>query len=195
MSKDHILLINVKNLAYSRTYKRISAISCTMVSRLQRSLCNLLTQHKCTNRNTASKRFCTGHNIRLYTVCLPCKIISGTSHSALDFIQNKENIFLITQCANALQKLSFRWINTAFSLYGLHNNCTCFICNLGFYPLKIIEISKFHTTHERLKRLTVMCISSDRKCSNRSAMERMIHGNDLMICMSVTFISILFRSL
>ena len=166
-----------------------------MISRLQGSLCNLLTQYKCTYRNTASKRFCTGHNIRLYTICLPCKIISRTSHSTLDFIQNKENIFLITQCANALQKLSFRWINTAFSLYGLHNNCTCFICNLGFYTLKIIEISKFHTTHERLKRLTVMCISSDRKCSNRSAMERMIHGNDLMICMSVTFISILFRSL
>ena len=165
-----------------------------MISRLQRSLCNLLTQYKCTYRNTASKRFCTGHNIWLYTICLPCKIISGTSHSALNFIQNKENIFLITQCANTLQKLSFRWINTTFSLYSLHNNCTCFICNLGLYTLKIIEISKFHTTHERLKRLTIMGISSDRKCSDRSSMERMIHSNDLMICMSVTLISVLFRS-
>ena len=190
MFNDLIILINVKYFADCSTYKRVSTISCTMVTRFQRSFSCLLTQYKCAYRHTTSKSLGTCHNIRLYTVCLPCKIMSGSSHTALNFIENQHNIFLVTDLTQTFQKFFLRRINTTLTLNNLSNNCAGLICDLSLYALKVIEIRKLHTTHQRLKGLSVMSSSCYGKSSDTSSMEGMVHGNDLMICMSVTYICI-----
>ena len=195
MFDDLIILINVKYFADCSTYKRVSTVSCTMITWLQRSFRSFFAQYKRTYRHTTSKSFRTCHNIRLYTVCLPCKIMSGSSHTALNFIENQHNIFLVTDLTQTFQKFFLRRINTTLTLNNLSNNCAGLICDLSLYTLKIIKIRKLHTAHQRLKGLSVMSSSCYGKSSDTSSMEGMVHGNDLMICMSVTFISILFRSL
>ena len=190
MFNDLIILINVKYFADCSTYKRVSTISCTMVTWLQRSFGSFLAQYKCTYRHTAAKGFGTCHNIRLYTVCLPCKIMSGSSHTALDFIEDQHNIFLITDLTQTFQEFFLRRINTALTLYNFSDDRAGLICDLSLYTLKIIEIRKLHTAHQRLKGLSVMSSSCYGKSSDTSSMEGMVHGNDLMICMSVTYICI-----
>ena len=190
MFNDLIILINVKYFADCSTYKRVSAISCTMVTRFQRSFSSFLIQYKRPYRHTTSKSFRTCHNIRLYTVCLPCKIMSGSSHTALNFIENQHNIFLITDLTQTFQEFLLRRINTALTLNNLSNDRAGLICDLSLYTLKIIKIRKLHTAHQWLKGLSVMSSSCYRKSSYTSSMKGMVHGNDLMICMSVTYICI-----
>ena len=185
MFNDLIILINVKYFADCSTYKRVSTISCTMITWLQRSFGSFFAQYKRTYRHTTSKSFRTCHNIRLYTVCLPCKIMSGSSHTALNLIEDQHNIFLITDLTQTFQKFFLRRINTTLS-----DDRAGLICDLSLYALKVIKIRKLHTTHQRLKGLSVMSSSCYGKCSDTSSMEGMVHGNDLMICMSVTYICI-----
>ena len=37
------------------------------------------------------------HISNLYSICLPCKIMPGTSHTALDLVQDQNDILLITK--------------------------------------------------------------------------------------------------
>ena len=190
MFDDLIILINIKYFADCSTYKRVSAISCTMVPWLQRSFGSFFVQYKCTYRHTTSKSLGTCHNIRLYTVCLPCKIITGSSHTTLDFIEDQHNILLITNLAQTFQKFLLCRIDTALTLNNLSNDRTGLICDLSLYAFQIIEICKLHTAHQRLEGLSVMSSSCYGKSSDTSSMEGMVHGNDFMICMSVTYICI-----
>ena len=190
MFNDLIILINVKYFADCSTHKWVSTISCTMITWLQRSFGSFLIQYKRTYRHTTSKSLGTCHNIRLYTVCLPCKIMSGSSHTALDLIENQHNIFLITDLAQTFQKFFLCRINTALTLNNLSDDRAGLICNLSLYAFQIIKICKLHTAHQWLKGLSVMSSSCYGKCSDTSSMEGMVHGNDLMICMSVTYICI-----
>ena len=190
MFDDLIILINVKYFADCSTYKRVSTVSGTMIAWLQRSFGSFLTQDKCTYRHTTSKSFRTCHDIRFYTICLPCKIMSGSSHTALDLIENQHDVFLITDLTQTFQKFFLCRINTAFTLYNFSDNRAGLICNLSLYAFQIIKICKLHTAHQWLKGLSVMSSSCYGKCSDTSSMEGMVHGNDLMICMSVTYICI-----
>ena len=116
--------------------------------------------------------------------------MSGSSHTALNLIEDQHNIFLITDLTQTFQEFFLRRINTALTLNNLSDNCAGLICDLSLYTLKIIKIRKLHTAHQRLKGLSVMSSSCYGKCSDTSSMEGMVHGNDLMICMSVTYICI-----
>ena len=97
MGKDLIFFKNVKYLADCCTYEGISTVSGSVVAWLQGSCSCFFVQHKSTYRNTTAKCFGTGHDIRLYSICLPCKIMSGTSHTALDLVQDQDDILLITK--------------------------------------------------------------------------------------------------
>ena len=99
MGKDLVFFKNIKYLADCRAYERVSAIGGSMIAWLQGCCRCFLIQYKSTYRNTAAKSFGAGHDIRLYAVCLPCKIMSGTSHTALDLIQDQDDIFFIAEFA------------------------------------------------------------------------------------------------
>ena len=147
MCKDQIFFKNRKHLTYCCTHERISAISSAMISWLKAGRSSLFVQYKSPYRNTASKSLCTGHNIRLYPICLPCKIITGSSHSTLDLIQDQQNILFIADPAKAFQKFLVSSINTAFTLYSFCNNSTGFVCNLRLNTFKIIKVCEFHASH------------------------------------------------
>ena len=84
-----ILLENIKYCADCSSYKRISTISCSVITGCQRFICHLLSHKKCTHRHTTAKCFCNSHNIRFHTIILPCKHCTGTSHTTLNFIQDQ----------------------------------------------------------------------------------------------------------
>ena len=194
MRKDLVFFEDIKYLADRRAYKRISTVSGSMIAWLQGCCRCFLIQNKSTYRNTAAKSFGTGHDIRLYAVCLPCEIMSCTSHTTLDLVQDQDDIFLITELTQAFQELFGSRVNTSLALYSLGDDGTGLVCNLSFYALKVIEIRKFYATHQRLKRLSVVCSTRHGKCTDAAAVERMVHGNDLMICMAISLVGIFLGS-
>ena len=150
MCKNVILFKDIKYLADCCTYERISTISCTMVSWHQRLCC-----------------------------CFFCKIISGSSHAALNLIKDQNNVLFVAKCAKPLQEFLLRRINSSFTLYDFCNDCTGFICDLCLHTLQIIKVCKLHTADQWFKRLSVMFCSCYRKSSHASAMEGMIHRDNL----------------
>ena len=70
-------------------------------------------------------------------------------------------------------------------LDSLKDNRTCLVCHLRLHTLKIIEISKFHIANQRLKRFPVMHISCHRKRTHCPSVKRMIHRDNIMVCMAV----------
>ena len=63
-------------------------------------LCYFLRHHKCTYRYTAAQCLGRSHDVRLHAETLPCIHVTGTSHAALDLIQNQQDIPLIAQITN-----------------------------------------------------------------------------------------------
>ena len=179
MCKNVILFKDIKYLADCCTYERISTISCTMVSRHQRRCCCFFTKNESSNRNTAPKCFGARHHVWLYTIRLPCKIISSSSHAALNLIKDQNNVLFVAKCAKTLQEFLLSRINSSFTLYDFCNDCTGFICNLCLHTLQIIEVCKLHTADQWFKWLSVMFCSCYRKSSHASAMEGMIHRDNL----------------
>ena len=180
----------IKHLAYRCTGQWIAAISGSMIPGNKRCRSSLFVQDKCSHRNSAAKCFGTCHHIRLHTVRLESKHCPCSSHTALNLIQNQKNAFLITQFSYTCQELRISRIDTSLSLYGFHDNCTGFIRDLLLYTFQIIKFRKTDSADQRLKRLLIMGVSGNRKCSQASSVEGMFHGNDFMICTSILQISI-----
>ena len=102
MLYDMLFLIAFKYSIDSRAGQRVSAVCRSVVSRNERMLCRLFIQHEGADRNAAAKCFCTRHDIRLYAVILPCEQFSRSSHTALDLVENQQDVVLVTQIAHAL---------------------------------------------------------------------------------------------
>ena len=111
MLQDMILLKNIKHLAHSGADKRISAVGCSVIPGSQRRLRGFFPQYECAYGNAASQRFCAGHDIRLHTVRLPCKISARPAHTALDLVEDQDNVFLITDFAEPLKEAWFRRVD------------------------------------------------------------------------------------
>ena len=47
---------------------------------------------------------------------LECKHLSGSSHTALDLVEDQKNAFLITECTNALHKILRSRMDTSLAL-------------------------------------------------------------------------------
>ena len=119
-------------------------------------------QDKCSYRDTAAQCFRAGHNIRLYTVSLAGKHASGTSHTALDLIEDQQNIVFITQFPHALKEFRFCRIDAALALHGFHDDRAGLVGNLCFYALEIIEICKFDSADQRFERILIVGITGYR---------------------------------
>ena len=193
MIQNMIFFKDVKYFADCCTYEWIATIGSTMVSRLQRSLSYFFPKDKSTYRHTTSKSLGTGHNIWFHTISLPCKVASCTSHTALYFIKDQDDIFLITDCAKSFQKFFLCRVNTTFALHYFCNDSAGLVCDLGFDTFQIIKICKSHTTDQWFKGFSVMFGSCYRKRPHTSSMERMIHGNNLIfLCFFAIFLVSIF---
>ena len=102
---------------------------------------------------------------------------------------------LIAEFPDAFHKFFCCRVNTALTLYCFKQDRTGLIRDQIFHTIKIVVICKFYTRHQRFKRLLIMFISGDGQCPDASSMERMIHGNDLMSCVSISRISVFFSCL
>ena len=180
MLQNMIFLKNIKHLAHCCAHKGISSIGGSMISRFQRRCRRFFSQNKSAYRNTAAQSLGAGHNIRLYTVILPCKICSRTSHTALYLVKNQNQVFFIAKSSQPLQKSRICRINSAFPLNHLCENGAGFVCDLGFYTFQIIKIRKFHAADQWLKGFPVMSGPGNRKSSHAPSVEGMVHGNDLI---------------
>src|SRR5699024_6612129 len=103
-----------------------------------------------------------------------------TSHAALDLVEDQDNVFLVADFAESFKKALLCRVDSSLPLYGFCDNGACFLCDLGFHTVQIIKISELHPADQRLERLPVMFVSRNRKGSHTSAVERMIHGDDLV---------------
>lgn len=106
-----------------------------------------------------SPGFRAGHNIWLYAVSLAGKHVSGTSHTALDLIEDQQNIVLIAQFPYALKEFRFCRIDTPLTLYGFHDDRTGLVGNLCFYAFKIIEICKFDSSDQWFEWILIVGIT------------------------------------
>ena len=161
-----------------------------MIPGSQRRLRRFFSQYESAYGNSASQRLCAGHDIRLHTVRLPCKISARTSHAALDLIEDQDNVFLITDFAESFKEAPFCRVDSSLALYGFCDNGAGFLCDLGFHTVQIVKISELHPADQRLEGFPVVFVSRNRKGSHASAVEGMIHGDDLIpllfpLCISI----------
>ena len=191
---DNLLFFkNIEHCADSRTCQRISSVGRAVISRHQGMLRGFLIQHKRAYRDSAAKRLGTGHDIRLHAVLLPGEHTSGAAHSTLDLIQDQQDILLIAQRPDAFEKFRIRRINSALPLNRLQNDRTGLFRNLRFYALQVVEIRKPDSSDQRTERILIMGISCHRKRAHTPSMERVVHGNDLMVTVSVPQVGIFSR--
>ena len=137
-----LFLKNLDRLTYSCTCQRISAVSSSVITWLQRMLCHFFRHGKCSHRNSVSDCFCHRHNIRSDTIRLPCEHGTGSSHTTLHFVTNHQNSFFIAKFADPFHKFLCSQIDAAFSLKRLQDNRTCFVCYQCFYTVQIIIFCK-----------------------------------------------------
>ena len=160
-----------------------------MISRLKRIFCHFFCHGKCSYRNSISNCFCHRHDVRFYTISLPCKHRTCTSHTTLNLITNQKNSFFITNLAESFHKFISSRSDSAFPLKSFQNNCACLITYQCFYTVKVIVFCKFHARYQWLKWRSIMLCSGNRQCSHTSSMERIFHSNEL-ITSGTFFVSI-----
>jgi len=180
MLQQMFLFKNLKHRVNRRTHKRISSVCRSVISREQRSLCDLLRHRKCPYRHTVSNRLCHRHNIWFDSVSLPCKHRSGSSHTALNLIKDKQNILLVAKRSKPFQKRGFRRVDPAFPLHCLQNNRTGLVRQKCFHTFQIIIIGKFYTFHQRFKWFSILFCTCHGKRPHTSSMKGMVHRNKLI---------------
>ena len=186
-------ILTFKDLNHSLnscTCQRISAVGCAVISRLQRIFCNFFRHCKCTDRDSVSDCLCHSQNIRFHTKSLPCKHISGSSHSTLHFITDHQDSIFITDLTDSFHKFLCRKVDSTFALKWLQNNCTSLIIYQCFHAVKIIKLRKSYTRNDRLERFTIRIMSCHGNCSKTSSMERILHCNEFIsscfLCVSIS---------
>ena len=93
---------------------------------------------------------------------------------------------LIAECTHPLKEFVGCRVDSALALYRLQNNSTGFLIYQSFYTVQLIKFCETDSREQRFKRFLVMFVAGYRESSEASAMERMIHGNDLMPCMTIS---------
>ena len=180
--RKHALLVKqVDYLADCRAGKRISAVGRAVVSRRQRGAAHLLSHDKCAHRHTTAKGLGRGHYIRPDPIPLPGKHMPRPAHTALNLVQYHQNVPLVAKGSDLFHKVFRRRIDTALTLHGLKQNRTGLIRHLRHHTVKVIQIGKPDIADHGLKGFPVMGISRNRKSSHGTPVERMVHGDDLMI--------------
>ena len=152
-------------------------------------LCHFFRHGKCSHRNSISDCFRHRHDIRLHTHLLPCEIRTTPSHSALDFIQDQQNIIFITDFTNPVQEFRCGRIDTALSLDRLHDDRTCLFTYQCFHTVQIIECRKRNARQHRFKWFPVFFVSGYGNRSDASSVERIFHG-DKFVTSALLLISI-----
>ena len=182
-------------LCHCRARKRVAAVGSSMVSGHQRLRRCLLIQDKCADRDSASKSLRKRHDIRFHSVCVAGEPGTRAAHSALDLIQDQENVLLITQLSHCLEELRVRGVDPALALHSLHEDRTGLVGHSSPDALKVIEIGKLYTAHERAERLLIVAVSGDGQRTYRTAVEGMVHGDDLMVIGAIPHVCIFPGSL
>ena len=138
-------------------------------------LCHFFRHGKCSHRNSVSDCFRHRHDIRLHTHLLPCEIRTTPSHSALDFIQDQQNIIFITDFTNPVQEFRCGRIDTALSLDRLHDDRTCLFTYQCFHTVQIIECRKRNARQHRFKWFPVFFVSGYGNRPDTSSVECIFH--------------------
>ena len=149
-----------------------------MISRFHRVFCHLFRHRKCSDRNPVSDCLRHRHDIRFYSILLPCEHETCSAHATLDFVADHQDILLVTKCADSLHKFFCCRMNAALTLQRLQNDCTGLVIDKCFYTVQIIICRKMHRRQQRLKRLSVACSSGHGHRAYGTTMKRILHGNE-----------------
>ena len=138
MSHDILTLKDLDDFFHRCACKRVSAVGCAVIPRLQGIFCHRFGHRKCPHRNSISDRFCHCEDIRLHTEALPCEHAAGPSHTALHLVADHEDIIFITDTADAFHKLPGRQIDTALALERLQDDSAGFIADQCLHTVQIV---------------------------------------------------------
>ena len=177
MVHNMALLKDIQNSLCTGCHQRVAAIGGSMVPG-NHGRGRLAAGKKCAHREPVSKGLCHGHHIRLHAVMLPCEHVPGTPHAALDFIQDKKQVMLITEPAHAFDEFFICRVDAALPLDCLHNHSAGFVMNQCLHAFQVIEIRKADSGHQGLKRLLIMGIACHGQGAQAAAVEGVVHGYD-----------------
>ena len=113
------------------------------------------------------------------------KPFAAAPHSALDLVQDQQDVFLIAQFPDLCQELRLRGIDPALSLNCFKKNCAGPVIYDRKHALKVVEVGKLHAAHQRLERILVMRVSGYGQGSDGPSVEGLVHGYDLVIVRTV----------
>ena len=99
----------------------------------------------------------------------------------------------IAEPADALQKFFRRRIDAALALNGLQNHRTGVVMDQRLNAVQIVEIREADSRQQRLERLLIVLVAGHRQRSQASAVEGVLHGDDLMAAVSVPAEAVFFR--
>ena len=145
--------------------------------------------------HAAAKSLGRCHNIRPDPILLPCIHRPGASHSALNLIQNQQDIPFFAQRLHLLHEFPVGRINAAFTLHRFKQYRTGFFRNQIFHTVEIVHFCKADIPDHRPEGFPVTRIARYRQSAHRPSMEGMFHGDDFMIRSPVLQISIFPRRL
>ena len=111
--------------------------------------------------------------------------LTGAAHTALDLIQNEENILLIADSADLADEFRICRIDSALALDSLHDDGASGIVNERLHALDIIIFRKYDASHKRLERILIMRVPGDRQRADGTSVEGTLHRYDFVIILPV----------
>ena len=155
-----------------------------MIPGYQNALC-LFSYKKCTKGNAAADGLCNSDHIRLYPILFIGEHGTGPSHTALDLVQDQQQILLLTELLNALDKCLISRMDPALSLNRLQDDGTGPVIYKSLYTFQIIVDRKADPGNEWAESFPVFRITGYRQSSHAPSMEAVLHGDHLMVILSV----------
>ena len=130
--------------------------------------------------NTGAQSLGHGAGIRLHTVVLMGKQLTGTAGADLDLVEHQQDALLIAQVTQALEELLAGGTDAALALDGLGEDGAHIVAHLLLHGLQVVELSIAEALGQGGEPLGIVddLLAGGGGSSQSTAVEGLQHGDD-----------------
>src|SRR5436190_3243555 len=136
-------------------------------------------------RQTAAESLGEGHHIGGHAVMLVAEPFSRPAATSLDFVEDEEEIIVVRQFAEALQKAGRRELDATFSLNGLDHNRTGVAVNQFRSRCQVAMRGIAETGDERTKSLVIFWLGGGCQRAERPSVKPAGERDNFVLSLAV----------
>src|SRR5262249_17425419 len=138
----------LQELDRNRASKRAATKSCAVQARMHHA-CYPIGGQQCSKRQSSGQRFCYGDYVGRDPIMLICKILSGTTETTLDLVDQEQCAGFCGQFAGPPKEFLAERVDPAFPLNGFNTHSTNAFIELSIKSTNVIEGNEINPRYKR----------------------------------------------